>query len=73
VTQVRVAVDPTQGGPVGEGHFAYRYLTAEMLRVEVTLRDGATTVVAVLEHHPELRYPLMRVISVEGSPGPSDR
>jgi hypothetical protein len=71
VTRVRVAIDPSKGGPMGEGHFAYRYLTAEMLRVEVTLQDGATTVVAALDHRADLRYPLMRVLTVDDGPGPT--
>src|SRR5271170_5931521 len=43
VTDVRVAIEPARGGPVGSGLSAYRYLTPEMMRVEVTLQDGSTT------------------------------
>lgn len=69
VRSVRVRVDPTRGGPVGRGRFAYRYLTAEMLEVAVELADGALTVEALLKHRPDLRYPLMSVLRV----GPSRR
>lgn len=69
VTDVRVTIEPTRGGPTGEGVFAYRYLTAEMLRVEVTLQDGSTTVVASLDHRADLRYPLMSVLTVHEDPG----
>lgn len=64
VRSVRVRVDPTRGGPVGRGRFAYRYLTPEMLEVTVSLADGPHLVVARLEHRPDLRYPLMSVIRV---------
>ena len=64
VRAVRVTIDPRRGGPVGRGAFAYRYLVAEMLRVEVTLRAGQEIVRAELVHRPDLRYPLMRVVSV---------
>jgi hypothetical protein len=67
VRSVRVRVDPTRGGPVGRGRFAYRYLTAEMLEVAVELADGALTVEALLKHRPDLRYPLMSVLRV-GTP-----
>jgi hypothetical protein len=67
VTDVKAAIDPTRGGPTGDGAFGYRYLTAEMLRVEVRLQDGPTTVVAVLEHRAELRYPLMSVLTVDSA------
>jgi hypothetical protein len=64
VRRVRVSIDPRRGGPTGAGRFAYRYLTAEMLRVRVELSDGAVEVTAELVHHPELRYPLMRVVTL---------
>jgi dihydroneopterin aldolase len=69
VTDVRVAIDPSRGGPAGSGLFAYRYLTPEMMRVEVTLQDGATTVVASLDHRVDLQYPLMSVLTVVDDPG----
>lgn len=68
VERVRVRIDPTRGGPLGRGRFGYRYLTAEMLRVKVTLRDGVHRVVAQLAHRPDLRYPLMEILSAR-SPG----
>src|SRR5579863_5558077 len=40
VRRVRVTIDPTAAGPVGTPPFDYGYLTAEMLDVEVVLRDG---------------------------------
>ncbi len=61
VASVDVRIDPSRGGPVGRGRFAYRYLTPEMLDVRVRLRDGTTEVVARLEHRPDLHYPLMSV------------
>ena len=61
VREVSVSVDPTSGGPVGRGRFAYRYLTPEMLVVRVLLVDGPVEVVARLAHRPDLRYPLMSV------------
>jgi len=69
VTDVRVAIEPARGGPVGSGLFAYRYLTPEMMRVEVTLQDGSTTVVACLDHRADLKYPLMSVLTVVDDPG----
>lgn len=68
VADVKVTIDPTRGGPPGDGPFAYRYLSAEMLRVEVRLQEGGTTVVAVLEHRADLKYPLMSVLTVESAP-----
>jgi len=68
VRSVRVRVDPSRGGPVGRGRYAYRYLTAEMLNVTVELVDGPVAVEARLAHRPDLRYPLMSVVRV-GSPG----
>lgn len=64
VRDVRVRIDPARGGPAGRGAFAYRYLVAEMLRVVVTLEAGTQTVRAELVPRPDLRYPLMRVVSV---------
>ncbi len=61
VRRVRVRIRPGRGGPVGQGRFAYRYLTAEMLEVRVRLVDGPITVEARLEPRPDLRYPLMSV------------
>jgi len=68
VASVRVRVDPSRGGPVGRGRFAYRYLVPEMLDVRVGLRDGAEEVEARLRHRPDLRYPLMSVVRVTGPP-----
>ncbi|MCI4335154.1 MAG: dihydroneopterin aldolase family protein [Thermoplasmata archaeon] len=62
VEKAQVRVDPKRGGPVGTGRYAYRYLTAEMLHVQVTLRDGPESVVVALEYRPELHYPLMHVV-----------
>ncbi len=62
VREARVAIRPERGGPVGEGKFAYRYLTAEMLEVRVRLVDGPLEVEAKLAHRPDLRYPLMSVV-----------
>ena len=77
VREVAVRIDVERAGPLGEGRFAYHYLTPEMMVVRVTLQDGATTVVAALEHRSDLRYPLMKVLTVEetaaeptGIPGP---
>lgn len=69
VKDVHVAIDPARGGPTGAGTFAYHYLTPEMMRVEVTLQDGHTTVVATLEHRADLNYPLMSVLTVVDDPG----
>jgi hypothetical protein len=77
VREVTVRIDVERAGPLGEGRFAYHYLAPEMMVVRVTLQDGATTVVAALEHRPDLRYPLMKVLTVDetgaeptGIPGP---
>lgn len=67
VRAVRVRVDPSRGGPLGRGRFAYRYLTAEMLDVTVELVDGPVAVEARLRHRRDLHYPLMSVVRV----GPS--
>jgi hypothetical protein len=61
VERVKVNVDPDRGGAMGEGRFAYRYLTPEMLRVRVLLKHRKTAILASLEYRPELRYTLMRV------------
>lgn len=69
VRTVRVRIVPARGGPSGRGRFAYRYLTAEMLRVDVELVDGPACVRARLEYRADLRYPLMVVLSAtEGVP-----
>ena len=73
VTDVEVTIDPERGGPTGTGRLAYRYLTAEMLHVQVTLEDENTTVVAALDHRPDLRYPLMSVLTVTDTLPPSGR
>jgi hypothetical protein len=74
VQRVRVEIRPSKGGPLGRGPYRYRYLTAEMLRVTVTLGDGAHRVVARLAHRPDLRYPLMEVVSTRSPPArPSAR
>jgi dihydroneopterin aldolase len=73
VTDVLVRIDPEHGGPVGDGRFAYRYLTPEMMRVEVKLQDGRTTVVAALDHRVDLRYPLMSVLTITDELPPSPR
>ena len=67
VASVRVAIDPTAGGPVGRGRFAYRYLSPPMLDVTVVLADRGTSVEARLAHEPRLRYPLMRVVRVRAA------
>jgi len=64
VVGVRVRIDPSRGGPVGPGRFAYRYLIAEMMDVTVRLRDGSDEVEARLAHRADLRYPLMSVTRV---------
>ncbi len=75
VVEARVRIRPGRGGPVGPGRFGYRYLTAEMLEVSVSLRDGPVRVEARLGHRAELRYPLMSVhrISSEGGRRPGSR
>lgn len=65
VTEATVTIDPSRGPDLGRGHFAYRYLSPEMLTVDVTLQDGPTTVVARLEHRADLSYPLMSVLTVD--------
>ncbi len=72
VRSVRVRIDPSAGGPVGRGRFAYGYLVAEMLDVTVELVDGPATVTARLRHRPDLRYPVMSVVRA-GPPRTSPR
>jgi hypothetical protein len=67
VTEVRVRIDPTRGGPIGRGRFAYRYLMAEMLDVRVRLANGPVEVTARLAHRPDLRYTLMSVVEVRAT------
>ncbi|EQD67428.1 protein containing DUF372 [mine drainage metagenome] len=67
VEKIRVRIDVRRGGPVGRGRFAYRYLTPEMLRVELTISDGAARVEAGLQYRPDLRYPLMSLAAVRRS------
>jgi hypothetical protein len=62
VRRVTVGIHPKRGGPLGRGRFAYRYLIPEMLDVSVQLVDGSTAVEARLQHRPDLRYPLMKVV-----------
>jgi dihydroneopterin aldolase len=64
VADVRVRIDPSRAGPLGRGRFAYHYLVAEMLDVQVRLVDRGVEVVARLAHRPDLRYPLMSVAAV---------
>ena len=64
VAAARVRITPNLGPPVGQGRFAYRYLTAEMMYVRVKLKDGPVEVIAELRHRPELRYSLMSVTRV---------
>jgi len=64
VRAARVRIDVRRGGPVGRGRFAYRYLTAEMLDVTVTLEDEGVEVEARLAHRPDLNYVLMSVEQV---------
>jgi dihydroneopterin aldolase len=66
VRDVRVGIDPSRGGTLGRGRFAYRYLTAEMLDVRLVLQDGPVTVRARLAHRADLRYPLMRIVAATG-------
>lgn len=47
------------------GPYRYVSLTGPMLAVELTVRYGATRAVCTLEYVEDLRYPLMRVKSVE--------
>jgi len=61
VVAARVAIAVERGGATGEGRLAYRYLTAEMLHVRLTLSDGPLTARVRLSYRPDLRYPLMDV------------
>ncbi len=67
VEQIRVRIDVRRGGPLGRGRFAYRYLTPEMLRVDLTVSDRVNRVEARLEFRPDLRYPLMSLVRLRGS------
>ena len=67
VRRVTVRIQPERGGPLGRGLYAYRYLVPEMLEVTVELADGRSAVVANLAHRPDLSYPLMKIVRVEGS------
>jgi hypothetical protein len=67
VVDAQVVIRPGAGGPKGRGRYSYRYLSAEMLRVTVHLRDGEVEASARLDYVPELRYPLMRVTRI-GAP-----
>ncbi len=75
VVAARVRIDPSRGGPLGRGRYAYRYLVPEMLDVRVRLRDGPEEVEARLRHRSDLRYPLMSVVRVRRTrtarPGPA--
>jgi dihydroneopterin aldolase len=62
VTEARVRIVPSRGAPVGRGRFGYRYLTPEMLGVQLTLVDRGERVRARLEYRRDLRYPLMSVV-----------
>ncbi len=73
VRQVTVRIQPDRGGPLGRGRFAYRYLTPEMLDVRVRLVDGPTGVEARLQHRPDLRYPLMKVVRMDDPERASSR
>jgi hypothetical protein len=64
VVDVRVRIDPSRGGAIGRGRFAYRYLVAEMLEVRVRLADRGVEVTARLAHRADLRYSLMSVVAV---------
>lgn len=70
VADVRVAIDPSRGGPLGRGRYAYRYLIPPMLDVTVHLRDDDLAVEARLAHEGSLRYSLMRVVRVGSARGP---
>jgi hypothetical protein len=70
VLSVEVRIDPSVAGPLGPGRFGYGYLTAEMLDVTVLLADGDLRLTARLAYRADLRYPLMRVVSLtEGGRG----
>ena len=64
VVRATVTIEVERAGPAGVGAFAYHYLSAEMLRARVVLRQGSTEVTAELAHRSDLRYPLMRVVRV---------
>ncbi|HEV2317436.1 MAG TPA: dihydroneopterin aldolase family protein [Thermoplasmata archaeon] len=67
VVDAEVRIRPAAGGPTGGGRYGYRYLSAEMLRATVHLRDGELEISARVDYVPELRYPLMRVTRI-GAP-----
>jgi hypothetical protein len=71
VRRVSVGIHPKRGGPLGRGRFAYRYLIPEMLDVSVQLVDGPTALEARLQHRPDLRYPLMKVVRMNDPERPS--
>ena len=71
VRRVTVGIRPRRGGPLGRGRFAYRYLIPEMLDVSVQLVDGPAAVEARLQHRPDLRYPLMKVVRMNDPDRPS--
>ena len=62
VRNVRVRLTPSRGPPLGTGRYAYRYLTPEMMEVDVQLGDRGVVVDARLRHRPDLRYSLMEVV-----------
>jgi hypothetical protein len=64
VVEVRVRIDPRRGGPLGQGRFAYHYLTAEMLEVRLRLADQGIEVEGRLAHRVDLRYPLMSIAAI---------
>jgi len=68
VKDVRVRIRPGRAPRPGDGRFAYRYLTAEMLDVVVVLEHRGHRVTARLRHRPDLRYPLMDVVSAGRRP-----
>jgi hypothetical protein len=73
VTRVKVRVDPDQGPPSGTGRYGYHYLTAEMIRAEVAVQVGGTSVLARLAYRKDLRYPLMELLPDGGPREPSSR
>ena len=73
VRKVRVEVRPELGPPTGTGRYGYRYLAAEMLRVEVEVSVGGSRVTARLRFREELRYPLMEIVTVSHRRSPAAR
>ena len=45
--------------------FDYQTLTGPMMKVELTVRVGGTTVVAAMDYKDDLHYPLMYVRGIE--------